>query len=107
MEAAVWTDPRVAERLTRDFVLISLYVDDKQPLPKPLKVKGADGKEKTLRTVGDKWSHLQWTKFGYLAQPFYVAVDADGNLLTSPYAYNEDVDAYLRFLDSALNRKRK
>ena len=107
MEAAVWTDPRVAERLTRDFVLISLYVDDKQPLPKPLKVKGADGKEKTLRTVGEKWSHLQQTKFGYLAQPFYVAVDADGNLLTSPYAYNEDVDAYLRFLDSALNRKRK
>ena len=107
MEAAVWTDPRVAERLTRDFVLISLYVDDKQPLPKPLKVKGADGKEKTLRTVGEKWSHLQQTKFGYLAQPFYVAVDADGNLLTSPYAYNEDVDAYLRFLDSALNRKHR
>lgn len=104
MEAAVWTDPRVAERLTRDFVLISLYVDDKQPLPEPLKVKGADGKEKTLRTVGDKWSHLQQTKFGYLAQPFYVAVDADGNLLTTPYAYNEDVDAYLQFLDGALKR---
>ena len=98
MEAAVWTDPRVAEKLTKDFVLISLFVDDKTPLPEPIEVTDEKGQTKTLRTVGAKWSWLQSHKFGANAQPFYVIVDADGHPLTSSRAYDEDVEAYLEWL---------
>ena len=76
MEAAVWTDPRVADILKKDYVLISLFVDDKTPLAEPFEVTDAEGNTKTLRTVGAKWSYLQSHKFGANAQPFYVAVDA-------------------------------
>ena len=106
MEAAVWTEPEIAERLTNDYILISLYVDDKQALPQPLEVTGADGKKKTLRTIGDKWAYLEQHKFGYLAQPFYVALDNNGKPLCGSYNYNEDADAYLRFLNEGLNRYR-
>ena len=99
MEAAVWTDPRVAERLTKDFVLVSLYVDDKTPLPEPIEVTDARGEKRTLRTVGAKWSHLQSQKFGANAQPFYIIVDADGRPLSESRAYNEDVEAYLEWLN--------
>ena len=102
MEAAVWTDPRVADRLTSDFVLVSLFVDDKTPLTEPLEVKDSEGKTKTLRTVGAKWSYLQSHKFGANAQPFYVIVDADGNPLTGSYSYKEDVPAFLEFLSGPL-----
>ena len=98
MEAAVWTDPRVAEKLTKDFVLISLFVDDKTPLPEPIEVTDEKGQTKTLRTVGAKWSWLQSHKFGANAQPFYVIVDADGHPLTGSRAYDEDVEAYLEWL---------
>ena len=98
MEAAVWTDPRVAEKLTKDFVLISLFVDDKTPLPEPIEVTDEKGQTKTLRTVGAKWSWLQSHKFGANAQPFYVIVDADGHPLTGSRAYDEDVAAYLEWL---------
>ncbi|MFW5513262.1 MAG: protein-disulfide reductase DsbD family protein, partial [Prevotella sp.] len=81
MEAAVWTDPTVADKLTKDYVLISLFVDDKTPLPEPIHVKDAEGNPKTLRTIGDKWAYLEQTKFGALTQPFYVPVDNDGNPL--------------------------
>ena len=77
MEAAVWTDPTVAEKLTKDYVLISLFVDDKTPLPEQIKIT-ENGQERTLRTVGDKWSYLQRSKFGANAQPFYVALDNEG-----------------------------
>jgi thiol:disulfide interchange protein DsbD len=106
MEAAVWTDPQVADRLTKDYVLISLFVDDKTPLPEPMEVN-ANGQKRTLRTVGDKWSFLQSSKFGANAQPFYVAVDAQGNPLTGSYSYKEDVKGYLDFLDKGLDNYKK
>ena len=102
MEAAVWTDPQVAETLNNDYILVSLYVDDKTPLEKNIEVTMPNGTKKTLRTVGDKWSYLQETKFGYLAQPFYVAVNSKGEPLSSSFAYKEDPRAYLKFLKEGL-----
>ena len=106
MEASVWTDPSVADKLTKDYVLISLYVDDKTPLAKPMEVT-FNGEKRTLRTVGDKWSYLQASKFGANAQPFYVAIDNDGNPLTASFSYKEDVNAYLDFLNKGLENYRK
>ena len=104
MEAAVWTDPRVADKLKNDFVLVSLFVDDKTPLAEPLEVIDEQGQTKTLRTVGAKWSYLQSHKFGANAQPFYVIVDpATGKPLGGSRAYDEDIDQYLQFLNSGLN----
>lgn len=102
MEAAVWTDPQVAETLNNDYILVSLYVDDKTPLEKNIEVTMTNGTKKTLRTVGDKWSYLQETKFGYLAQPFYIAVNAKGEPLSGSFAYKEDPRAYLKFLKEGL-----
>ena len=104
MEAAVWTDPKVADMLTNDFVLISLYVDDKTPLKEPYEVKDAEGNTKTLRTVGAKWSYLQSSKFGANAQPFYVMLDSDGKPLAGSRAYNEDVAEYINFLKKGLKK---
>ena len=100
MEAAVWTDPTVAEKLNKDFVLISLYVDDKTPLAEPFEVTDEEGNAKTLRTVGAKWSYLQSHKFGANAQPFYVMVDpTTGKPLAGSRAYDEDIKAYVDFLN--------
>ncbi len=107
MEAAVWTDPTVADKLTKDYVLISLFVDDKTPLPEPIHVKDAEGNPKTLRTVGDKWAYLEQTKFGALTQPFYVLVDNDGNPLNGSFSYKEDVPEFLEFLNKGLENYRK
>ena len=106
MEASVWTDPSVADKLTKDYVLISLYVDDKTPLPQPMEVE-FNGEKRTLRTIGDKWSYLQASKFGANAQPFYVAVDNEGNPLTGAFSFKEDVSAYLDFLNKGLDQYRK
>lgn len=106
MEASVWTDSRVADKLNKDYVLISLYVDDKTPLKQPVEVKMPDGTSRTLRTVGDKWSYLQQTKFGYLAQPFYVPLDNAGKPLNGSFSFKEDVPAYLEFLDKGLENYR-
>ena len=106
MEASVWTDPTVADMLTKDYVLISLYVDDKKPLAKPIEVT-INGEKRTLRTVGDKWSYLQQSKFGTQAQPFYVAVDNQGNPLTGSQAYKEDVANYVKFLQAGLDNYKK
>ena len=100
MEAAVWTDPRVADRLNNDYVLISLFVDDKKPLAEPMEVTDEQGNRKTLRTVGAKWSYLQSHKFGANAQPFYVIVDpSTGKPLSGSRAYDEDINAFIKFLD--------
>lgn len=105
MEAAVWTDPTVADLLTKDYVLISLYVDDKTPLAEPFEVKDANGNMKTLRTVGAKWSYLQSTKFGANAQPFYVIINpVTGKPLSASRAYNEDIPAYIDFLKKGLEK---
>lgn len=106
MEASVWTDPQVADKLTKDYVLISLYVDDKTPLAKPMEVT-FNGEKRTLRTIGDKWSYLQASKFGSNAQPFYVAVDNEGNPLTASFSFKEDSKAYLDFLNSGLDKYQK
>ena len=106
MEAAVWTDPQVADKLTKDYVLISLYVDDKQPLAEPIEIV-ENGKKRTLRTVGDKWSYLQRSKFGANAQPFYVILDNEGKPLAGSYSYDEDISKYTEFLNKGLQNYSK
>jgi thiol:disulfide interchange protein DsbD len=106
MEAAVWTDPIVAEKLTKDYVLISLFVDDKTPLPEQIKIT-ENGQERTLRTVGDKWSYLQRSKFGANAQPFYVALDNEGHVLGKSYSYDENISKYMDFLNQGIENFRK
>ena len=106
MEAAVWSDATVADLLNNKYVLISLYVDDKTPLSEPMTVK-ENGQERTLRTVGDKWSYLQRHKFGANTQPFYVAVDGNGMPLGPSRSYDEDVSEYVGFLNSALEKMGK
>ena len=103
MEAAVWSDAQVADLLNNKYVLVSLYVDDKTPLATPIEVT-ENGQQRTLRTVGDKWSYLQRTKFGANAQPFYVLLDHEGKPLSGSRSYDEDITAYLDFLNSGLQR---
>lgn len=108
MELSVWTDTQVADLINNDYVLITLYVDNKTRLPEPIKVM-ENGKERTLRTVGDKWSYLQRVKFGANAQPFYVLIDNEGKPLNKSYSYDEDIDLYIDFLQAGLdnyNRKK-
>ncbi len=106
MELAVWIDPKVSSIIENDYVLISLYVDDKKPLPSPITVT-ENGTERTLRTIGDKWSYLQRTKFGSNAQPFYVLLDNEGKPLNKSYAYDEDIDKYVEFLQKGLDNYKK
>lgn len=106
MEAAVWTDPKVSKLMTEDYVLITLFVDNKTPLPEHIKVM-ENGKERTLRTVGDKWSYLQRSKFGANAQPFYVLLDNEGKPLNKSYSYDENVDKYVDFLQTGLQNYKK
>lgn len=105
MELAVWHDPKVRDIIMDDYVLISLYVDEKAKLPEPIIVK-ENGKETKLRTVGDKWSYLQRSKFGMGAQPYYVLLDNEGRPLMGSYAYDEDVDKYVKFLQDGLKAYR-
>ena len=106
MEAAVWTDPKVSDLINNDYVLITLYVDNKTPLTEPVKIV-ENGTERTLRTVGDKWSYLQRVKFGANAQPFYVLLDNQGSPLNKSYAYDEDIPKYIEFLQTGLENYRK
>lgn len=106
MELAVWVDPKVKKLITEDYVLITLYVDDKTPLPEPIKVN-ENGKQRTLRTLGDKWSYLQSSKFGANAQPFYVLIDNEGKPLNKSYSYDEDIDKYVNFLEIGLKNYKK
>lgn len=106
MELAVWTDSKVRDLINNDYVLITLYVDDKTKLPSPIKVQ-ENGVERTLRTVGDKWSYLQRVKFGANAQPFYVLIDNEGAPLNKSYSYDEDIPAYVDFLQKGLDNYRK
>ncbi|MCC8144655.1 MAG: thioredoxin family protein [Tannerellaceae bacterium] len=101
MEASVWTDPRVKSLLENDYVLITLFVDDKTKLPQPIEIEEY-GKSRKLKTIGDKWSYLQRSKFGANAQPFYILLDASGKPLAPAYAYDEDVSNYIRFLEDGL-----
>ena len=106
MENAVWIDQNVKQIIDNDYVLISLYVDEKAPLSEHITVM-ENGKERTLRTVGDKWSYLQRIKFGANAQPFYVLVDNEGMPLNQSYSYDEDVNKYIDFLKTGLKNYKK
>ena len=106
MELAVWHDAKVRDLLTKDYVLISLYVDEKAPLPEPIEVQ-ENGQATTLRTIGDKWSYLQRSKFGANAQPFYVLLDNNGKPLNTSYSYDEDVDKFVSFLKTGLDNYNK
>lgn len=106
MEAAVWTDPKVADMLNKKYVLISLYVDDKTPLKEPMEVN-ENGQKRTLRTVGDKWSYLQRTKVGANTQPFYVLLDNAGKPLNGSRSYDEDIQKYIEFLQKGLDNYNK
>ena len=101
MEAAVWSDPQVADILNNKYILISLYVDDKTPLAEPVEVE-ENGQKRTLRTVGDKWSYLQRVKFGANAQPFYVLLNEEGHPLAGSRSYDEDIQGYIEFLNKGL-----
>ena len=106
MELAVWTNPKVSDIINNDYVLITLYVDNKTPLPSPVKIV-ENGTERTLRTVGDKWSYLQRVKFGANAQPFYVLIDNEGKPLNKSYSYDEDIPKYIEFLQTGLENYKK
>lgn len=106
MELAVWTNPKVSDIINNDYVLITLYVDNKTPLPSPVKIV-ENGTERTLRTVGDKWSYLQRVKFGANAQPFYVLIDNEGKPLNKSYSYDEDIPKYIGFLQTGLENYKK
>lgn len=106
MEQAVWTDTKVSDMIQNDYVLITLYVDKKDKLPEPIKVM-ENGRERVLRTVGDKWSYLQRVKFGANAQPFYVLLDNEGNPLNTSYSFDEDVAKYVDFLSTGLENYKK
>lgn len=106
MELAVWHDAKVRDLLTKDYVLISLYVDEKAPMPTPMEVE-ENGQTTTLRTIGDKWSYLQRSKFGANAQPFYVLLDNNGRPLNTSYSYDEDVDKFVSFLKTGLDNYKK
>lgn len=106
MELAVWTDSKVSDLINNEYVLITLYVDNKTPLPSPVKIM-ENGTERTLRTVGDKWSYLQRIKFGANAQPFYVLIDNEGKPLNKSYSYDEDIPKYIEFLQTGLENYKK
>ena len=101
MEASVFLEDRVKDILDNEYVVVTLYVDDKKELPEPIIVEEY-GKKVTLKTYGDKWSYLQRYKFGANAQPYYVLLSPDGNTLASPYGYNEDVEEFIEFLNKGL-----
>lgn len=106
MEAAVFVDNTVSDIMTSDYVLIQLYVDDKTKLAEPMEVI-ENGSPAKKRTIGQKWSYLQSSKFGANAQPFYVLLDNEGNPLAKSYSYDEDVNKFLTWLRSGLDTYKK
>jgi thiol:disulfide interchange protein DsbD len=106
MEATVWSDPRVLERLENDYVIIALYVDDKTKLPEKDWVKSTyDGKIK--KTLGKKYADFQISHFGVNAQPYYVLLDNNGKMLTQPTARDLNPDHFVEFLDKGLAEYKK
>lgn len=106
MEAAVWTDETVKDLIENKYVLISLYVDDKTPLPEIVEVK-ENGRTRKLRTIGDKWSYFQRTKFGSQTQPFYVLLNNEGKPLNKSYSHDESISNYIEFLNTGLKNYKK
>ncbi|MFN8254713.1 MAG: cytochrome c biogenesis protein CcdA [Bacteroidales bacterium] len=105
MEENVWVDPRVLERLKKDFIVISLYVDDKTVLPENEWIKTPEGKIK--KTIGDKYSYIQETRFKANSQPHYIILDTAGNQLGNPKFFDLDKDKFVEFLDNGKDEFRK
>ena len=101
MEASVWSNPKVKNIIDNKYVLISLYVDDKTPLPEIIQIEEF-GKQRKLKTIGDKWSYLQRSKFGANAQPFYVLLDNEGMPVSRSHAYDKNINEYIIFLNKGL-----
>lgn len=102
MEAAVLTNTEIKDKIDNEFVMVTLMVDDKKPLPAPIIVKEKDGQERTLRTYGDKWSYLQRTKFGANAQPYYVILNDEAKPMNFAFPYEEDTPKFLKFLKTGI-----
>ncbi len=106
MEAAVWANPDVLKRMKEDYIIVSLYVDDKTSLPESEQyVSSFSGKK--IKTLGNKNSDLQASKYNTNSQPYYVLLDHNEQLLTSPRGYDEDVSAYINFLDKGIEEFKK
>ncbi len=105
METAVWNKPKVSQLIDEEFILVSLFVDDKRRLPEPITLKKGD-KETVVKTYGEKWSFLEEYKFGANAQPFYVILDKNGNALSAPSGFTEDADKFTQFLQEGLEKHR-
>ena len=106
MEANVWSDPQVLKRMRENFIVTALYVDDKTELPENEWITSKyDGKVK--KTIGKKFADLQITRYNVNSQPYYVLLDTSGNLLTVPRAYDLNVDAFIKFLDTGISNFRK
>jgi thiol:disulfide interchange protein DsbD len=103
MEASVWSHPQVHNYLKNKYVLISLYVDDKTKLPKEERYT-SDFSGKRVTTLGGKWSDIQASRFGANSQPYYVLLNHQGNKLAPARGYNQDVQAYLDFLEKGLQQ---
>lgn len=101
MEASVWSDPRVKGIIDNDYVLISLYVDDKSKLSEVIEINES-GKTRKLRTIGDKWSYLQRHKFGANAQPYYILLDNMGMPIAPWRAYDKNIEEYIQFLQQGI-----
>ena len=103
MEAGVWSDPRVLQRLGNDFVKISLFVDDRTALPEDQQfVSSALGRERTIRTIGQKWSVFQAERYNMNTQPYYVILNHDEEMLAPPRGYDMNIERYIEFLDEGL-----
>jgi thiol:disulfide interchange protein len=109
MEEQVWTRPEIASLIREQFVLVSLYVDDRQKLPadKQFTYRFADGKEKDIRTLCDRWATFQAENFSQVSQPLYVVLSPEGQLMNKPVGYTPDQEAYRQWLECALEASRK
>jgi thiol:disulfide interchange protein DsbD len=100
MEANVWSDPQVLQRLANDFVKISLFVDDRTALPEDQQfVSSVLGRERTIRTVGQKWSVFQAERYNMNTQPYYVILNHDEDMLAPPRGYDLNIEKYIEFLE--------
>lgn len=101
MEDQVWVDPRVLQRLREDYVLVSLYVDDKETLPEN-EQRISKTTRKKIRTVGNRWSNFQTERYGTNSQPYYVLLNEKEQVLTEPQGYDPDIEKFIAFLDEGI-----
>jgi len=109
MEEQVWSDPAVYDVMKDEFILISLYVDDRKELPEDQKFNYVkpNGGVKQIKTIGDKWATFQTLNFRNNSQPYYVIMDSEMNLLNKPAGYTPDADEFLEWLTSGVKQFRQ